>query len=179
MRSMPGLFIALALPAAIVAHHTYQYGSSYWLRWGPGYWLFGWRHYETIQVGQFTLEYYVDRQDIAYTKLIVKPGDFVLETSSWHPRNKGEDINGDGIPDLLLSRSAGTDYVDYKMLSLEDQGVREIFTVMSLLMELQIQDSDGDGIWEYHAVTWTDGVPTYDEAGSLDYLIELSEIFED
>ena len=88
-RLLPGLLIAIALPLFIVVRHTHHRGAGYWLRWGPGYWVFGQEHTGTDHLGPFTLDWCQDRRSYgAEKKLIIQPSNIELTGYSfymWQP----------------------------------------------------------------------------------------------
>lgn len=156
VRSLPGLILALTLPTLIVIHHTREHGAGYWLRWGPGYWLFGWEHTGGEQLGPFTLDWYADRRYTHATRLQIQPGGIELTGYGlymWEPVNHGQDITGNGKPDLLLYQHTGGNSSAYKLYELDDGRVYEILSFAG--QPSHVEDADGDGVWEYYTTTYS------------------------
>lgn len=154
--SLPGLLLATALPVFIIARHTHRYGGEYWLVWGPGYWLFGIEQVGTHQHGPFVLKWYQDRRRYiggSYGHLIIEPGGMRFEQSwyGWEVMNAGQDITGDGKPDLLLSEHTGGSSFAYVLVELHEGAVNESLRLSG--QPSHCEDADGDGIWEYYTTT--------------------------
>lgn len=130
-----GVLLACALPATAITLRTAQHGPGYWLRYGPGYWLSPLVLVRTEIHGPFTVYFYQDRREWEMRQQVrISPGQYRIDGTAgiyaWEvsqpegstDRRSGQDLTGDGRPDLILSAHVGGASQRFHLYSLSSQG---------------------------------------------------------
>lgn len=154
-----GLLITISLPGYVIHRRVRSYGWEYYLRLYPMYAFFHTVHTEHAEVGPFTVDFYKDRRLDGPAWLIINPGGLRVDSIrhpilAWHleemngpERPNDVDINGNGLPNLVLNCHTGADRFAYTVFELRDKDCVLIFEIEG--SSSSIRDDDQDGIYEF------------------------------
>lgn len=157
-----GGLMALALPAA-------------WLGGNYGQWVLRrilpqWKVVERIELGRFVVERSLARWDDFHAgarvrvygdgRLVSEMRGYILHVgdSSGPVVGRGEDLNGDGMPDLLIYEYTGGAHCcsNYYFYALDSEfGLRALDRIEAEHGDVRFADLDGDGTNEMTTQDWT------------------------
>ena len=91
--------------------------------------------------------------------------------------NAGQDITGNGKPNLLLVEHTGGNSFGYVLFEFDNDQVREILRLAGCPSDCA--DKDGDGIWEYYRYAGVgSSSPDFHLTQTLDKLVDNPTVFE-
>jgi hypothetical protein len=158
------LILASALPAFVITRRVRQFGWDYYLTYGPGYWMFPTVLEQSQTVAGFDVRVERDRRELYGEKIMQVRwgGDDVFKETGDHwyiggyvrgdgrAVEVGQDMTGNGIPDLILQETPEGAHPPstFHILELRPGDAQLIATIHGVSDLGNIRDVDGDGTFE-------------------------------
>lgn len=163
-----GLVIAIALPTYVFIKRTRQYGWEYYLTFGPGHYFFGLQTLDTITVDGVRLRVIRDRSPHVWQQTLEisdAAGVREMESHSWFIGDdisgagigRGEDITGNGKPDIVIMEFTGGAHCcfEFHVYEVDPPGtMREIATIDGYDGG-SFDDVNGDALPEFMTQDWS------------------------
>ncbi len=161
--------IAIVVPGLVAARRIRQYGWDYYLTFGPGHYFFGHYTLDRVAVNGVNVRVIGDRSRLVRDQqLEIRSSQSTNTTNGVHwfigdsavngsPVGRGEDITGDGRPNIVIREYSGgahccTTYVLYEVWP---TGVISELTRLDAQNGGGFEDRDGDGFPEFILPDWT------------------------
>jgi len=169
-RATACVFVALLLPIWVVIRRTHQYGWEYYLTFGPGHFLFGRQTTASLTIDGVEMRVIRDRSPTVFLKIAeVRGHELHWTTDDAHFEigatlqdettiiGRGEDITGNGVPDLILTAYSGGAHCCYTFFIFEIEAPGRFREVAAIHASHggRFEDVNADGAMDFVMADWT------------------------